>query len=98
MTVVGFLLLPALPIVLELVGRRTWEAEGTAAGLVWLSGNLGGLVVGLVVGLLVGQPGLAFATRGVLCLLAVPGVWLLRPHLREPGGAPARSGAVGGLD
>lgn len=92
MTVVGFLLLPALPIVLELVGRRTGEAEGTAAGLVWLSGNLGGLVVGLVVGLLVGEPGLAFATCGVLCLLAVPGVWRLRPHRRELGGAPARSG------
>jgi predicted MFS family arabinose efflux permease len=91
MTVVGFLLLPALPIVLELVGRRTGEAEGTAAGLAWLSGNLGGLVVGLVVGLLVGQPGLAFATCGVLCLLAVPGVRRLRPHLRELGGAPARS-------
>ena len=84
MTVVGFLLLPALPIVLELVGRRSGEAEGTAAGLVWMSGNLGGLVVSLVVGLLVGQPGLAFATCAVLCLLAVPGVWSLRPHLSEP--------------
>jgi predicted MFS family arabinose efflux permease len=92
MTVVGFLLLPALPIVLELVGRRTGEAEGTAAGLVWLSGNLGGLVVGLVVGFLVGQPGLAFATCGVLCLLAVPGVWRLRPHLRELDGDLARTG------
>ena len=85
MTVLGFLLLPALPIVLELVGRRTGEAEGTAAGLVWMSGNLGGLVVSLLVGLLVGQPGLAFATCGILCLLAVPGVWRLRPHLLELG-------------
>ena len=91
MTVVGFLLLPALPIVLELVGRRSGEAEGTAAGLVWMSGNLGGLVVSLVVGLLVGQPGLAFATCAVLCLLAVPGVWSLRPHLREPARDPAPS-------
>jgi predicted MFS family arabinose efflux permease len=83
MSLLGFLLLPALPIVLELVSRRTGEAEGTAAGLVWLSGNLGGLVVALVVGLLVGRPALAFVTCGVLCLVAVPGVWLLRPHLRE---------------
>jgi predicted MFS family arabinose efflux permease len=97
MTVVGFLLLPALPIVLELVGRRTGEAEGTAAGLVWLSGNLGGLVVSLVVGLLVGTPGLAFATCGVLCLLAVPGVWRLRPHLREQGGDTVRSGESTGV-
>jgi predicted MFS family arabinose efflux permease len=84
MSLVGFLLLPALPIVLELVSRRTGEAEGTAAGLVWLSGNLGGLVVALVVGLLVGSPALAFLTCGALCLVAVPGVWLLRPHLRRP--------------
>ncbi len=92
MTVVGFLLLPALPIVLELVGRRSGDAESTAAGLEWLSGNLGGLVVTLVVGLLVGQPGLAFATCAALCLVAVPGVWRLRPHLRELEGEPAASG------
>lgn len=30
-TVIGFLLLPALPIVLELVERRTGEAEGTGS-------------------------------------------------------------------
>jgi hypothetical protein len=51
---------------------------------VWLSGNLGGLVVVLVVGLLVDSPALAFLTCGVLCVAAVPGVWLLRPQLRRP--------------
>jgi predicted MFS family arabinose efflux permease len=84
MVVVGGLLLPLLPIVLELVARRTGEAEGTAAGLVWLSGNLGGLVVGLLVGLLVGRPALAFGLCGVLCLVAVPGVWRLRAYRSEP--------------
>ena len=63
-----------------------------AAGLVWLSGNLGGLVVTLVVGLLVGQPGLAFAACAVLCLVAVPRVWRLRPHLGELRGDPAGFG------
>jgi len=84
MVVVGGLLLPLLPIVLELVARRTGEAEGTAAGLVWLSGNLGGLVVGLLVGLLVGRPAVAFAFCGVLCLVAVPGVWRLRAYRSAP--------------
>ena len=48
-------------------------------------------MVSLVVGLLVGQPGLAFATCAVLCLLAVPGVRSLRPHLRESARDPVTS-------
>lgn len=57
---------------------RAGEAEATAAaGLVWLSGNLGGLVVALVVGLLVGSPALAFLICGVLCLASVPGAWFV---------------------
>jgi hypothetical protein len=51
---------------------------------VWLSGNLGGLVVVLVVGLLVDRPALAFLTCGGVCLAAVPGVGLLRPQIRRP--------------
>ena len=78
--VIGFLLLPTLPIVLELTERRTGEAEGTAAGLVWLSGNLGGLVVATVVGLLVDHPVAAFLTMAVIAVLAVPFVQLLRPY------------------
>ena len=93
MTVVGFLLLPALPIVLKLVGRRSGDAESTAAGLEWLSGDLGGLVVTLVVGLLVGQPGAGLRSPAPSSAsLAVPGVWLLRPHLREPAGDAGPSG------
>lgn len=91
MVAVGGLLLPLLPIVLELVARRTGASEGTAAGLVWLSGNLGGLVVGLVVGLLVGRPGVAFGLCALLCLAAVPGVVRLRSFLSEPR-QPARPG------
>jgi membrane protein implicated in regulation of membrane protease activity len=70
----------------------------TPTGLVWLSGNLGGLVVTLVVGLLVGQPGLAFAAFAVLCLVAVLGVWRLRPHLREPRDDPASFGSASVVD
>ncbi|TCC27831.1 MFS transporter [Kribbella speibonae] len=77
-TVIGLLLLPALPIVLELVERRTGEAEGTAAGLIWMAGNLGGLVVAVVVGLLVDHPLAAFLVMAAIALIAVPGARALR--------------------
>lgn len=80
---IGFVLLPALPIVLELVERRTGEAEGTAAGLVWMAGNLGGLIVALVVGLAVDQPVVAFLVCAVAALGGIPALRLLRPHLRD---------------
>ncbi|TDO58211.1 putative MFS family arabinose efflux permease [Kribbella sp. VKM Ac-2571] len=82
-TVIGLLLLPALPIVLELVERRTGEAEGTAAGLIWMAGNLGGLVVAVVVGLLVGHPLAAFLVMAVIALIAVPGARALRRPIAE---------------
>jgi predicted MFS family arabinose efflux permease len=71
-TVIGLVLLPALPVVLELVERRTGEAEGTAAGLIWMAGNLGGLVVAIVVGLLVDHPFAAFLVMAAIALIAVP--------------------------
>ncbi|WP_328333941.1 MFS transporter [Kribbella sp. NBC_00382] len=77
-TLIGFLLLPALPIVLELVERRTGEAEGTAAGLIWMSGNLGGLLVATLVGLLVNHPKPAFLVMAAVALIAVPGAQALR--------------------
>ena len=91
---VGLALLPAMPIVLEIVERRAGAAEGTAAGLVWLSGNLGGLVVAGVVGLLLDTPALGFLLCAVASFAAVPLVRGLRrqvprePHDGRP--APAR--------
>ncbi|WP_406048274.1 MFS transporter [Kribbella sp. NBC_00889] len=80
---IGLFLLPALPIVLELVERRTGEAEGTAAGLIWMSGNLGGLLVATVVGLLVDYPTAAFLVMAVIPLIAVPGARALRQPIDE---------------
>jgi predicted MFS family arabinose efflux permease len=80
-TLIGLLLLPALPVVLELVERRTGEAEGTAAGLIWMAGNLGGLVVAVVVGLLVDHPSAAFTVMALIALVAVPGAHALRRPL-----------------
>jgi predicted MFS family arabinose efflux permease len=82
-TLIGLLLLPALPIVLELVERRTGEAEGTAAGLIWMAGNLGGLVVAVIVGLLVDHPTAAFLIMAVIALSAVPGARALRRPIAE---------------
>jgi len=82
-TLIGLLLLPALPIVLELVERRTGEAEGTAAGLIWMAGNLGGLLVAVVVGLLVDHPFAAFLVMAVIALIAVPGARALRRPIAE---------------
>jgi predicted MFS family arabinose efflux permease len=72
LALIGFVLIPALPVVLELTERRTGEAEGTAAGLVWMAGNLGGLVVASVVGLLVQRPGPAFWLLAALALAGTP--------------------------
>jgi predicted MFS family arabinose efflux permease len=72
LTLIGFALLPALPVVLELLGRRAGEAEGTATGLVWLTGNLGGFMVPAVVGLFIHQPKIAFLICACMALIAVP--------------------------
>jgi predicted MFS family arabinose efflux permease len=82
---VGLLLLPTLPVVLELTERHTGQAAGTAAGLIWLSGNLGGLLIASVVGLLVDHPLAAFLTLAAVALAAIPLVPPLAPYLsRHP--------------
>ncbi|WP_433015835.1 MFS transporter [Kribbella sp. CA-294648] len=91
-TLIGFLLLPALPVVLELVERRTGEAEGTAAGLIWMFGNLGGLLVATAVGLLVDRPLAAFLVMAGIALVAVPGARALKRPIAE---LDADSAAVG---
>jgi predicted MFS family arabinose efflux permease len=57
--VFGFLLLATLPMVLEIVERRSAD-PGTAAGLVWLSGQLGALVLTGLVGAIVHRPAPSF--------------------------------------
>jgi predicted MFS family arabinose efflux permease len=79
LTGVGLVLLPALPIVLALTERHAPEAEGTAAGLIWLCGNLGGVVMATIVGLLVTRPSTSFVALAVLTTLALPALlWYRR--------------------
>lgn len=72
LVVVGALLLTDLPVILELVERRTAGAGGTASALVWLAGNAAGLVVALAVQVLVHHPAAAFALLATLLALGAP--------------------------
>ena len=70
--VLGVALLTALPLLLEIVERRAGHAGATAASLVWLAGNLGGLLVALAVQGLLARPGLAFALLAMVLLGCLP--------------------------
>ena len=52
----GALLLPAPPVILTVAEELAGAAAGTAGAIVWLAGNLGGLVVALLVQALVHHP------------------------------------------
>ena len=82
---IGFVLLPALPIVLSLSERHAPEAENTAAGLIWMAGNLGGVLLTMAVGLLVTGPAIAFAALSAATLLALPALhWFRKLEHPEP--------------
>ena len=68
----GVVLLPALPIILTAAERLAGAAAGTAGAIVWLAGNLGGLVVALLVQVLVHQPLAAFLAMAAVSLLGLP--------------------------
>jgi hypothetical protein len=68
----GAALLPALPVVLTGVERMAGAAAGTAAAIIWLAGNLGGIVVALLVQALVDEPTAAFLSLAGVALLGLP--------------------------
>ncbi len=71
--VMGFALLPALPIVLTAAERLAGlSSAGTAGAIVWMAGNLGGLVMALVVQALVHHPTSAFLAMGAVMLVGLP--------------------------
>jgi predicted MFS family arabinose efflux permease len=72
LVVIGAALLPALPIVLTEVERIAGAAAGTAGAIVWLAGNLGGLVVALLVQVLVHEPLAAFFALAAVALAGLP--------------------------
>lgn len=68
----GFVLLAALPVILELTERRMGSFGGVATGILLLVGNAGGLIVAIVVGALVGLPAVSFIVLGLVVLLGFP--------------------------
>lgn len=76
----GLWLLATLPVVLEVVERRAGAASGTAAALLWMAGNAGGLVVTGLLAPLLHAPALAFV---LLAAVAACGL----PVLRQVGAA-----------
>jgi cyanate permease len=75
----GLLLLATLPVVLEVVERRAGPASGTAAALLWMAGNAGGLVVTVVLAPLLGHPSVAFLVLAAVALAGLPVLARLGP-------------------
>ena len=69
---IGLLILPDLPIVLELAERRASQSAGAVTALVWLAGNAGGILVALIVQGLQSQPAAAFLVIGATGGVAIP--------------------------
>jgi predicted MFS family arabinose efflux permease len=84
--ILGALLMPALPVLLEIAERRMPGMSGSASSLIWLAGNLGGFAVALVVQLLLDSPAAAFIFMaaftlavGAFAFLRVEN-WMLHPE------------------
>jgi predicted MFS family arabinose efflux permease len=82
--VFGFFLLATLPMVLEIVERRTAE-PGIAAGLVWLSGQLGALVLTGFIGVIVHHAASSFLVLAIATAAAAAAVVRLRSVLGGAG-------------
>ena len=69
----GFVLLAALPVVLDWSDVHAGaERQGAAVGFLMMSGNLGGLVVVLVIQAAIGNPYLSLGALAVVTLLGLP--------------------------
>lgn len=81
--ILGLLLLPDLPIILELAERRAGPAGATATATLWLAGNAGGIVVALVIQGLQRAPTAAFLVLAAAGMGALPLCALLRRQLHR---------------
>lgn len=70
--VLGFFLLSALPVILDLADRNAGKAGASAATLIWLAGNAGGIAIALLVQLLSGRPSAAFAAAALVIASVIP--------------------------
>lgn len=72
LAIMGFALLPALPVILTRAEQMAGAHAGTAGAIVWMAGNLGGLVVALLVQALVHHPLPAFLAMAAVSLAGLP--------------------------
>ncbi|HWF54951.1 MAG TPA: MFS transporter [Solirubrobacteraceae bacterium] len=79
----GFVLLAALPVMLELIERRMGAHGGVATGILLLAGNAGGLIVAVIVDLAVNTPAAAFLILAVVALLGLPAARRLAPRAAD---------------
>jgi predicted MFS family arabinose efflux permease len=77
----GLLLLPGMPVMLEVAERSSVAGAAAGAGFLWLAGQAGGIVVAGLVDAVQGTPWLAFTVLAVVILLAVPTAVRLRGRL-----------------
>lgn len=70
--IVGAFLVSALPVILELTERRAGTAGGSAVAIMWLAGNLGGLIVAVIVGGLLDHRLAAFLVMTAVALAGLP--------------------------
>ena len=76
-------------------GAFAGPAAGTAGAIVWMAGNLGGLVVALIVQALVHHPLAAFLAMGAISLLGLPLAARLKPVVGEQLGSDPMPVAAG---
>jgi len=69
--VIGFLMLAALPVILEISERRAGSAGTSATALIWLCGNAGGIVIAILVQVVVHQPAIAFLLMAAISVLVL---------------------------
>jgi predicted MFS family arabinose efflux permease len=72
LAVVGFFLLGAQPVILEISERRAGHAAASAAGAIFLAGNLGGIVLAVLIQAINGHPSASFIVLAVAMLLIAP--------------------------
>ncbi|MDA8067568.1 MAG: MFS transporter [Actinomycetota bacterium] len=72
---IGFFMLAALPVILEIAERRAGPAGTSATALIWLSGNAGGIVIALLVQAVVHEPLVAFLLMAVIAAAVLSVVW-----------------------
>lgn len=69
----GFVLLAALPVVLDWSGIHAGaERQGAAVGFLMMAGNLGGLILVLILQPVIGNPYVSLAILAVIALLGLP--------------------------